>query len=158
MELSFKNFRAPIAMAPREKEEHYHGARIRSVTVNLVATYQECSDEFGYSEKTAPRRVLTKLSKGVYNENHDNAEHDYICRVGDKIENPDGHSYEILERLGHGTFGQVLKCHHSASGNHVALKIIKNKPAYFHQALVEVRILQMLNQEYDPEDEKRRRA
>lgn len=128
---------------------------MRSVTVNLVATYQVCCNDFGYSETHAPRRVLTKLSKGVYNSNYDNAEHDYICRVGDKIVNPDGHTYEILERLGHGTFGQVLKCHHSGSSSHVALKIIKNKPAYFHQALVEVRILQMLNQELDPDDDKR---
>ena len=28
-------------------------------------------------------------------------------QVGDKIVNPDGHAYEILERLGHGTFGQA---------------------------------------------------
>ena len=28
-------------------------------------------------------------------------------QVGDKIVNPDGHPYEILERLGHGTFGQA---------------------------------------------------
>ena len=28
-------------------------------------------------------------------------------QVGDKIVNPDGHTYEILERLGHGTFGQA---------------------------------------------------
>ena len=149
-----KNFTAPKA-TQEKREEIKHGSRIRSVTVNLVATYQQCCNDFGYSETHAPRRVLTKLSKGVYNANYDNAEHDYICRVGDKIVNPDGHPYEILERLGHGTFGQVLKCHHSASNGPVALKIIKNKPAYFHQALVEVRILQMLNQEFDPDDEKR---
>ena len=34
----------------------------------------------------------------------------------------------------------------------IALKIIKNKPAYFHQALVEVRILRLLNSVYDPKD------
>ena len=90
---------------------------------------------------------------------------------------------DIQERLGHGTFGQVLRCqvfppntnpdppretddaagysgigmvdrsdnvgpHESSSSStapSVALKIIKNKPAYFTQALVEVRILRMLN-------------
>ena len=30
-----------------------------------------------------------------------------VKQVGDKIVNPDGHPYEILERLGHGTFGQA---------------------------------------------------
>ena len=28
------------------------------------ATYQQCCNDFGYSETNAPRRVLTKLSKG----------------------------------------------------------------------------------------------
>ncbi|CAE7461046.1 ppk15 [Symbiodinium pilosum] len=148
-----KNFQPPNARERRE--EPLHGSLLRSLTVDLITTYQQCCADFVYSDTTAPRRVLTKLSKGVYNGNFDNAEHDYICRVGDKIVNPDGHAYEILERLGHGTFGQVLKIHHSTSNSHVALKIIKNKPAYFHQALVEVRILQMLNQEFDPDDDKR---
>eukprot|EP00931_Biecheleriopsis_adriatica_P039175 TRINITY_DN22413_c0_g2_i1.p1 TRINITY_DN22413_c0_g2~~TRINITY_DN22413_c0_g2_i1.p1 ORF type:complete len:1219 (+),score=211.20 TRINITY_DN22413_c0_g2_i1:96-3659(+) len=137
------------------RKERRHGDLLRRVTIELVTTYQNCSHDFGYSTNHAPRRVLTKLSKGVHNGNYDNAEHDYICRVGDKIVNPDGHSYEIMERLGHGTFGQVLKCQPSIGSNPVALKIIKNKPAYFHQALVEVRILQMLNQEFDPDDDKR---
>ncbi|CAE8707568.1 unnamed protein product, partial [Polarella glacialis] len=150
----FVNFRAQNPVRARGKERR-HGDLLRAVTVDLVDTYQTCSNDFGYSLNHAPRRVLTKLSKGVHNQNYDNAEHDYICRVGDKIVNPDGLTYEILERLGHGTFGQVLKCLPSNGSQPIALKIIKNKPAYFHQALVEVRILQMLNQEFDPEDEKR---
>lgn len=150
-----KNFRPPQSFARERREEPLHGGLLKCLTVELITTYQQCCNDFVYSDTTAPRRVLTKLSKGVYNGNYDNAEHDYICRVGDKILNPDGHAYEILERLGHGTFGQVLKIHHSTSNSHVALKIIKNKPAYFHQALVEVRILQMLNQEFDPDDDKR---
>lgn len=136
-------------------EERRHGELLKALTIDILNTYSRCSSAFGYSLNYAPRRVLTKNSKGVHNCGHDNAEHDYICRVGDKINNPDGQSYEILERLGHGTFGQVLKCHPSSGSQPVALKIIKNKPAYFHQALVEVRILQMLNQDFDPEDEKR---
>ena len=44
----------------------------------------------------------------------------------------------------------MLKC--TASGQNqreVAIKIIKNKPAYFQQGLVEVRILQTLNKSFD---------
>jgi serine/threonine protein kinase len=150
----FVNFRPPKSLRARTKDRR-HGDLLRAVTVTLLETYSNCSSEFSYSQSYAPRRVLTKLSKGVHNGNYDNAEHDYICRVGDKIVNPDGHSYEILERLGHGTFGQVLKCMPSFGNQPIALKIIKNKPAYFHQATVEVRILQLLNQEFDPEDDKR---
>lgn len=136
----FVNFRPPKSLRARTKDRR-HGDLLRAVTVTLLETYSSCSSEFSYSQSYAPRRVLTKLSKGVHNGNYDNAEHDYICRVGDKIVNSDGHSYEILERLGHGTFGQVLKCMPSFGSQPIALKIIKNKPAYYHQAFVEVRIL-----------------
>jgi len=150
----FVNFRKQEPSRTRRKEELTHGNAIKALTVNLVTTYTDCSSEFRYTAATAPRRVLTKLSKGVHNQGYDNANHDYICRVGDKIVNPDGQTYELLERLGQGTFGQVLKCG-LKEGGAVALKIIKNKPAYFHQALLEVHILQTLNSKYDPEDQKR---
>ncbi|KAF4739920.1 dual specificity protein kinase yak1, partial [Perkinsus olseni] len=82
------------------------------------------------------------------NDGYDNAEGDFICRVNDVIANPEGYGYEIADRLGHGTFGQVLRCV-TCDNRSVAVKIIKNKPAYFQQALVEVRILQLLNRYYD---------
>lgn len=50
-----------------------------------------------------------------------------------------------------GPIEEVLKTYRQAqplplaAGTQVALKIIKNRPAYFHQALVELRILKMLN-------------
>lgn len=149
------NFR-PLREVVQERRKHGERELLKKLTLGLVDTYSKCSSGFGYSVNSAPRRVLTKLSKGVHNSGYDNAEHDYICRVGDKIVNPDGLYYEILERLGHGTFGQVLKCHQSGEGGQVvALKMIKNKPAYFHQALVEVRILRMLNKDFDPKDQNR---
>lgn len=83
------------------------------------------------------------------NDGFDNAEGDYICRVGDVIVSPEGLGYEILDRLGHGTFGQVLRCSTHDNRGEVAVKIIKNKPAYFQQGLVEVRILQQLNKSFD---------
>lgn len=43
--------------------------------------------------------------------------------------------------LGHGTFGQVAKCWVAETNSFVAVKIIKNLPAYYQQALVEVSIL-----------------
>lgn len=55
--------------------------------------------------------------------------------------------------LGCGTFGQVVKCRALDSGEVVAVKVIKNHPAYHHQARVEVGILQQLNGRTDPEDQ-----
>jgi len=153
--IHFSRFFTQKPTRTRTKDKK-HGDLLKNLTVKLVDTYSQFSPEFSYTLQLAPRRVLTKLSKGVHNQGYDNAEHDYICRVCDKIVNPDNETYEILERLGHGTFGQVLKCVHPNNGGQpIALKIIKNKPAYFHQALVEVHILKMLNSKYDPDDENR---
>lgn len=82
------------------------------------------------------------------NDGFDNVDGDYICRVSDVFSSPEGVTYEIVDRLGHGTFGQVLKCS-TKDDRHIALKVIKNKPAYFQQGLIEVKILQLLNQSYD---------
>ena len=55
--------------------------------------------------------------------------------------------------LGSGTFGQVVKCRQKGTGQAVAVKVIKNHPAYFHQAHVEIGILHMLNTRCDERDE-----
>lgn len=49
--------------------------------------------------------------------------------------------YNVKDVLGHGTFGQVAKCWVPETSSFVAVKIIKNQPAYYQQALVEVSIL-----------------
>jgi serine/threonine protein kinase len=52
--------------------------------------------------------------------------------------------YQILDILGQGTFGQAVKCQNLKSKELVAVKVIKNKPAYYNQSLVEVAILEMV--------------
>lgn len=52
--------------------------------------------------------------------------------------------------LGQGTFGQVFKCLVEGSSEMVAVKVIKNQAAYYHQARVEIGILQFLNTRADP--------
>ncbi|XP_066976524.1 uncharacterized protein [Macrobrachium rosenbergii] len=52
--------------------------------------------------------------------------------------------YEILEVIGKGSFGQVIRAIDHKSGDHVAIKIIRNKKRFHHQALVEVKILDHL--------------
>lgn len=49
--------------------------------------------------------------------------------------------YIVNDVLGHGTFGQVAKCWDAETNCFIAVKIIKNQPAYYQQALVEVSIL-----------------
>uniref|UniRef100_A0A3Q4G5U8 Protein kinase domain-containing protein n=1 Tax=Neolamprologus brichardi TaxID=32507 RepID=A0A3Q4G5U8_NEOBR len=40
--------------------------------------------------------------------------------------------YEVLEFLGRGTFGQVVKCWKRGTSEVVAVKILKNHPSYTH--------------------------
>lgn len=60
--------------------------------------------------------------------------------------------YLILDVLGQGTFGQVVKCQNMKTHEIVAVKVVKNKPAYFNQSMMEVTILELLNNTWDPED------
>jgi dual specificity protein kinase YAK1 len=53
------------------------------------------------------------------------------------------HRYVILDILGQGTFGQVVKCQNVKSHEIVAVKVVKNKPAYFNQSMMEVTILEL---------------
>lgn len=59
--------------------------------------------------------------------------------------------YEILEFLGKGSFGQALKCYDYKTNQFVAVKIIRNKKRFHHQAGVELKILMFLKQN-DPDD------
>ncbi|KAK7905132.1 hypothetical protein WMY93_017739 [Mugilogobius chulae] len=56
-------------------------------------------------------------------------------------------SYEVLEFLGRGTFGQVAKCWKRGTNEIVAIKILKNHPSYARQGQIEVSILSRLSTE-----------
>lgn len=52
--------------------------------------------------------------------------------------------YLILDVLGQGTFGQVVKCQNLKTGEVVAVKVVKNKTAYFNQSMMEVSVLDLV--------------
>lgn len=52
--------------------------------------------------------------------------------------------YEVLEFLGRGTFGQVVKCWKKGTNEIVAIKILKNHPSYARQGQIEVHIFYFL--------------
>ncbi|KAM9409858.1 LOW QUALITY PROTEIN: homeodomain-interacting protein kinase 3 [Pholidichthys leucotaenia] len=56
-------------------------------------------------------------------------------------------TYEVLDFLGRGTFGQVVKCWKRETGEVVAVKILKNHPSYARQGQIEVGILARLSGE-----------
>ena len=54
--------------------------------------------------------------------------------------------YLILDVLGQGTFGQVVKCQNLKTQEVVAIKVVKNKTAYFNQSMMEVSVLDLVRQ------------
>ncbi|CDW58270.1 Pkinase domain containing protein [Trichuris trichiura] len=57
------------------------------------------------------------------------------------------YEYEVLEFLGKGTFGQVVKCWKKGTKEIVAVKILKKHPSYARQGQIEVSILHRLSKE-----------
>ncbi|XP_029908980.1 homeodomain-interacting protein kinase 3a isoform X2 [Myripristis murdjan] len=66
-------------------------------------------------------------------------QHEVLCSMKN--------SYEVLEFLGRGTFGQVVKCWKRGTNEVVAVKILKNHPSYARQGQIEVGILARLSGE-----------
>lgn len=58
--------------------------------------------------------------------------------------------YEILEVIGKGSFGQVIRALDHKTNTHVAIKIIRNKKRFLNQALEELNILgELLDKDAD---------
>nr|XP_033783731.1 homeodomain-interacting protein kinase 3 isoform X2 [Geotrypetes seraphini] len=66
-------------------------------------------------------------------------QHEVLCSVKN--------TYEVLDFLGRGTFGQVVKCWKRGTSDIVAIKILKNHPSYARQGQIEVSILARLSGE-----------
>ncbi|KAJ5225429.1 hypothetical protein N7468_006654 [Penicillium chermesinum] len=129
---------------------------LQALTSHLPSTYRICNPNFNYESSRNPRRVLTKPSKGTKNDGYDNEDSDYILYVNDILGSEEaGHKnrYLILDVLGQGTFGQVVKCQNLKTQEVVAVKVIKNKTAYFNQSMMEVSVLDLLNSKYDKNDD-----
>ncbi|KAJ9649587.1 dual specificity protein kinase yak1 [Coniosporium tulheliwenetii] len=129
---------------------------LQALTTHLPATYRICNPNFKYESSRNPRRVLTKPSKGVKNDGYDNEDSDYILYVNDILGSEEaGHKnrYLILDVLGQGTFGQVVKCQNLRTQEVVAVKVIKNRTAYFNQSMMEVSVLDLLNKQMDKNDD-----
>jgi dual specificity tyrosine-phosphorylation-regulated kinase 2/3/4 len=73
---------------------------------------------------------------------YDDERGDYTIVPGDHL----AYRYEIIDVLGKGSFGQVVRCIDHKTGVLVAVKIIRNKKRFHQQALVEVNILQKLRE------------
>jgi len=120
---------------------------LQALTTQLPSTFRICNPNFKYETSRNPRRVLTKPSKGCKNDGYDNEDSDYILYVNDILGSEEtGHKnrYLILDVLGQGTFGQVVKCQNLKTQEVIAVKVVKNRTAYFNQSMMEVSVLDLV--------------
>ena len=88
--------------------------------------------------------------KDFGNENNygfDDERNDYKIVIGDQI----AYRFEVVQLLGKGSFGQVIKCFDHKCKIFVAVKIIRNQKRFHRQGKVEVKILKELKNN-DPGD------
>jgi len=91
---------------------------------------------FGASSRKKP----ATLDNPSNNYGYDDERGDYLVVNHDHL----AYRYEVIDTLGKGSFGQVLNCRDHCTGESVAIKIIRNKKRFHHQALVEIKILDNL--------------
>ena len=80
---------------------------------------------------------MATLDHSTNNHGYDDERGDYLPVNHDHL----AYRYEVIDTLGKGSFGQVLQCRDHCTGESVAIKIIRNKKRFHHQALVEIKIL-----------------
>ena len=129
-------------------------------TIKLLDAYQRCglkrkSEELDHSVQVNDHITISSDEENnnaattattSKNTNSSNNEGEYQLVQHEVLYSMTG-AYEVLEFLGRGTFGQVVKCWKKGTNEVVAIKILKNHPSYARQGQIEVGILSRLSQE-----------
>ncbi|KAM4618667.1 dual specificity tyrosine-phosphorylation-regulated kinase 4 [Polymixia lowei] len=129
-----------------EKEKAYEGQRLPMSPIETLKNFQERLTEFEQEEIMDYAEVWflglgsQKIEGSLgtpQNSGFDDEHGSYIRVLHDHI----AYRFEVLEVIGKGSFGQVLKCLDHKTNEMVAIKMIRNKKRFHHQALVELKIL-----------------
>ncbi|XP_034444293.1 dual specificity tyrosine-phosphorylation-regulated kinase 4 isoform X1 [Hippoglossus hippoglossus] len=132
-----------------EKEKAFEGQRLPMSPIEALKNFQERLTGFeqeeivDYSELWFLGLGSQKIegSQGApQNSGYDDEHGSYIRVLHDHI----AYRFEVLEVIGKGSFGQVLKCLDHKTNELVAIKMIRNKKRFHHQALVELKILDVI--------------
>lgn len=133
------SFPQPVApskrLSPRQAEVIY-GNHLCPYEVQEMKEYENIY----YVGSFARHKHYAVPSKPERNYGYDDERGDYIVNMRDHL----AYRYEITKVLGRGSFGQVLQCRDHKTGKYVAIKLIRNKRRFHHQAVVEVKIMKHL--------------
>jgi dual specificity tyrosine-phosphorylation-regulated kinase 1 len=123
-------------------------APLRKLSVDLIKTYKHINEVYYAKKKRRAQQTQVedasqhrKKERKLFNDGFDDENHDYVIKQGEKFLD----RYEIDSLIGKGSFGQVVKAFDMETRCHVAIKIIKNKKPFLHQAQIEVRLLETMN-------------
>ena len=125
------------------KERVSPSSALKMASLNIFERGEivDYNDIYFCGTKDAKKHV-GDLSTDAANFGYDDERGDYNIVAGDHL----AYRYEIVDLLGKGSFGQVVRCVDHKTGVLVAIKIIRNKKRFHQQALVEVDILQKLRE------------
>lgn len=126
---------------PKERVSPQDAIRIAMLNIFERGEIVDYSDIFFCGTQNA-QKVVGDLKSDRPNFGYDDDRGDYTIVIGDHL----AYRYEIVDVLGKGSFGQVVRCIDHKTGVLVAVKIIRNKKRFHQQALVEVNILQKLRE------------
>ncbi|TWU72484.1 hypothetical protein ED733_000904 [Metarhizium rileyi] len=131
---------------PKERVGSQDAIRIAMLNIYERGEIIDYNDVYFCGTQNA-RKVVGNLQSDAPNFGYDDDRGDYTIIAGDHL----AYRYEVVDVLGKGSFGQVVRCIDHKLGVLVAIKIIRNKKRFHQQALVEVNILQKLR-EWDPKN------
>lgn len=116
------------------------------LSVSLIDTYKTINAVY-YEERDARRaaraKEKAKKGQGSNNSGWDDENYDYIISAGELFYG----RYKIKERIGKGSFGQVVRAEDIEEHRDVAIKIIKSKKPFLMQAKTEIELLDHLNKQ-----------
>ncbi|KAI8950021.1 hypothetical protein F4801DRAFT_364991 [Xylaria longipes] len=131
---------------PKERVGPQDAIRIAILNIYEKGEIIDYSDIYFCGTQNA-NKIVGDLHTSKPNFGYDDERGDYSIVMGDHL----AYRYEIVDVLGKGSFGQVVRCIDHKTGGLVAVKIIRNKKRFHQQALVEVNILKKLR-EWDPKN------
>jgi dual specificity tyrosine-phosphorylation-regulated kinase 2/3/4 len=126
---------------PKERVSPQHAIQVANLNIYERGEIVDYKDIFFCGTQNAAKKV-GQLQTELANFGYDDERGDYAIVSGDHL----SFRYEIIDILGKGSFGQVVRCIDHKTGGLVAIKIIRNKKRFHQQALVEVNILQKLRE------------
>ncbi|XP_022656961.1 serine/threonine-protein kinase minibrain-like [Varroa jacobsoni] len=130
-------------------------APLRRLSVDLIKTYKHINEVYYTKKKqrrAAQQQQAVQMEADAKEDasGFDDENDDYIVSKGQVFVG----RYTIDCLIGKGSFGQVVKAYDNEEKKYVAIKIIKNKKAFYNQAQIEIRLLDMMNDFCSPGAEK----